>query len=180
MKKCTRCKIYKSLDQFYASGNQSNGKRSECKECTIQSIKKYRLIHREQINLWKREYRKRCNEKNPTGVKRKRYDRYNVEMERTKRRELKIQIIQQYSEGSNACNCCGEKMIEFLSLDHIFNDGNLERKNKPYNTAGTYWYKKLQKLGFPRKDRYQILCYNCNLAKSFYGGRCPHKITNAS
>jgi hypothetical protein len=31
-----------------------------------------------------------------------------------------------------------------------------------------------EKQGFPNKDRYQVLCYNCNCAKD-KNGICPHK-----
>lgn len=30
------------------------------------------------------------------------------------------------------------------------------------------------KLGWP-KDRYRLLCYNCNIARARHGGRCPHE-----
>lgn len=44
------------------------------------------------------------------------------------------------------CQCCGETDHRFLTLDHI--NG--------------------------RKDKFQILCFNCNCAKGIYG-ICPHQ-----
>jgi hypothetical protein len=32
---------------------------------------------------------------------------------------------------------------------------------------------KVKAAGYP-KDRYQLLCHNCNMAKGFYG-LCPHQ-----
>ena len=34
-------------------------------------------------------------------------------------------------------------------------------------------YRWLKKHGFP-KEGFQLLCYNCNCAKGFFG-KCPHK-----
>jgi len=54
-------------------------------------------------------------------------------------------------------------------LDHINNDGNLERLELKEHQI----YYKAKREGFP-KDRYQLLCANCNLAKGVYG-KCPHE-----
>jgi hypothetical protein len=70
------------------------------------------------------------------------------------------------------CACCGEDNPDFLSLDHINEDGGKERKNG--TVAKTY------KLALKENDptKYQILCYNCNMGRSFRGidGVCPHKL----
>jgi hypothetical protein len=60
------------------------------------------------------------------------------------------------------CKCCGENREEFLTIDHINNDGKKDRSN---------FYKKIVKLGFP--DDLQTLCWNCIHAKHIYGV-CPH------
>lgn len=67
------------------------------------------------------------------------------------------------------CECCNETIEEFLTLDHINGDGNLERLQ-----FGNRLYAKVAKEGFP-KDRYRLLCFNCNWACR--GGRtCPHQL----
>lgn len=73
------------------------------------------------------------------------------------------------------CKCCGEKQIEFLTLDHINGGGTIERKQY----RGDQLIKKIIKDGFPKE--YQILCFNCNWAKHRQG-ICPHnkKIFKAS
>lgn len=84
------------------------------------------------------------------------------------------------------CNCCGETQREFLALDHVHNDGNLERKNRwnfetqpeTSRSAGKRSRRNSQLIreilrGERPKENYQILCHNCNMAKSFYGA-CPH------
>lgn len=67
------------------------------------------------------------------------------------------------------CACCGDTTIEFLSLDHIEGGGNKHRKSIG---GGANLYRWIVKNNFP--EGFQVLCFNCNLSKGFYG-RCPHK-----
>lgn len=82
--------------------------------------------------------------------------------------KLKRQTMDAYG---GHCSCCGENRIEFLSLDHIYNDGGEERRNG--GTAGGSWYRRLRNQGYPQ-GRLQVLCLNCNGAKAYYG-ICPHE-----
>lgn len=66
------------------------------------------------------------------------------------------------------CECCGENMERFLTIDHVNNDGKEHRKT--YSNL----YRWLIKNGFPR-DGFQVLCMNCNWGKQMNGGVCPHK-----
>jgi hypothetical protein len=68
----------------------------------------------------------------------------------------------------NKCDCCGEEEKEFLSLDHINGGGYKHRKS-----TGTNIYVVARREGYP-KDKYRVLCYNCNLSIGFYG-YCPHQ-----
>lgn len=85
-------------------------------------------------------------------------------------RKVKDEVISHYSYGANKCACCGENQRAFLSLDHIEGGGNQHRKKvgRKYGSIH-YW---LKKKGYPKG--FQVLCYNCNMAKSFRNG-CPHK-----
>jgi hypothetical protein len=88
-----------------------------------------------------------------------------LETHRIKQHMLKQVVCDYY--GPN-CVCCGEKDYHFLSIDHIENGrGNPAKRH----TSGTI-YRWLKKNNFP--SGFQTLCYNCNLAKGFYGV-CPHK-----
>ena len=82
------------------------------------------------------------------------------------RHRQRLEVIEAYG---GKCVCCGEAHPEFLTVDHVFNDGAEERKTE---WSGT-WYAKLKKLGWP-KDRYQLLCWNCNSSKGIHG-YCPHQ-----
>jgi hypothetical protein len=73
------------------------------------------------------------------------------------------------------CGCCGELRPEFLAIDHVNGDGAAHRRELKLQRikAGAGFYRYLRRLGYP-KDRFQLLCYNCNVAKSIYG-QCPHE-----
>jgi hypothetical protein len=77
-----------------------------------------------------------------------------------------------FSRYGKTCKCCGEKNIEFLTLDHINGGGNKHRKELK-STGGVGFYHKLIKLGLP--EGFQTLCFNCNLASHHNGGVCPHQ-----
>lgn len=94
------------------------------------------------------------------GCRRKNHKQYT--------RNIKLYIIKGY--GSK-CMCCGESNPDKLTIDHIYSDGNVERQNGLISTA---LYRKLIKEKFP-KDKYQLLCCNCNFSKGHYG-YCPHEL----
>lgn len=105
------------------------------------------------------------------GIKRDKY------YERAKRRsewlrtyyaKLKLEVLEAY--GSK-CACCGETEPLFLELDHIHNDGKVDRQ-RHNGLSLMIW---LKELGFP-KDRYQLLCANCNQGKARNNGICPHQL----
>lgn len=77
--------------------------------------------------------------------------------------------------GGAICNCCGENNLDFLSLDHVFNDGYLDHNKNKVRCAGSALYSKLRRLGYPDKQRFQVLCMNCNFGKKINHGICPHK-----
>lgn len=65
------------------------------------------------------------------------------------------------------CSCCSENRYEFLTIDHVNNDGASHRKE--FGEAIGSW---LKKNGYPAG--FQVLCMNCNWAKGRYG-ECPHE-----
>lgn len=84
--------------------------------------------------------------------------------------KIRNKILAHYGKGTPHCNCCGEKEVKFLVIDHLFNDGKVERK---LGIKGLPLWRKIIKENYPKT--YQVLCYNCNMAKAFHG-QCPHKI----
>lgn len=92
-------------------------------------------------------------------------------LEKIRRQKVKLEVLTHYSNGEPTCNCCHETALAFLTLDHINNDGHEERKL----LNGTHMYAYVKRNGFP--PRYQVLCWNCNIAK-YTSGICPHKIAS--
>ena len=115
---------------------------------------KHKSVCRNCLNEWRRKNKDRVNEQ-----QKKHYDK------------IKLEVFNHYCGGDIKCACCGEKQIEFLTIDHINGDGAKERKES--NTkGGKIFYAQLKKKGYPAG--YQVLCFNCNCAKGF-SGQCPHK-----
>jgi hypothetical protein len=85
------------------------------------------------------------------------------------RAQLKLEMFQEFGWQ---CQCCGENNPHFLTLDHIKNDGNKHREELRSDSVEVI-YSAAKKEGWP-KDRYQLLCINCNWAKGKFGC-CPHK-----
>lgn len=97
---------------------------------------------------------------------------YNRQWSADYRARLRSEMLIAYG---GKCNCCGEDQSLFLQLDHVENDGHLDRKaHKTSNKLLAH----LKKAGWP-KDRYQLLCANCNFGKLMNGGVCPHQIQEA-
>lgn len=88
-----------------------------------------------------------------------------------KKAQYKLARLEMIEAYGGRCVCCDETRPEFLSIDHIFNDGAEERASAAKWRAGRIQYV-LRDLGWP-KDRYQLLCFNCNIAKHIHG-ECPH------
>jgi hypothetical protein len=89
-----------------------------------------------------------------------------LEAGRRNYRKLRDEVFAAY--GGYACACCGESTPEFLQIDHIDGSGGLRRRMAGSN----YLYKWLRARGYP--EGFQVLCANCNIAKSRYGV-CPHQ-----
>ena len=84
------------------------------------------------------------------------------------RDKLRARMFEVYGDR---CVCCGESNKKFLTLDHIQNDGWKEKQFGKHRKSN--WYKLAIK--HPDKNRFQILCWNCNMGKAKNGGVCPHK-----
>lgn len=92
----------------------------------------------------------------------------HVKLYRLKKRQ---EVVEKYG---GKCRCCGEHRLPFLTIDHVNNDGASDRKELYGSQKGCSlkWYLKLCRES-PRDDL-QVLCWNCNAAKSHFG-ECPHQ-----
>ena len=97
------------------------------------------------------------------------------ESRKVKVQQLKKDVFTVYSKrhsNSNipCCRCCGlDEHLDFLTVDHI--DGRKTRPRKEQGLLGANLNRWLRKNNYP--DGFQILCFNCNSTKGFFG-TCPH------
>lgn len=164
LRQCKTCHQRKSPDEFYLRNKRWPAR--ECKECVKAKLQTIRgtTDGRERKLAASRKYNK--SEKN------KRADlRYYLKKGRVltnERRRLRHErVITKYG---GMCVCCGETIRAFLHIDHVRNNGNVERRTIPM----TKLYKFLDRSPARLSD-YQILCANCNLGKHRNGGVCPHE-----
>ena len=86
------------------------------------------------------------------------------------RHAIKAAVLVGYG---NRCACCGETEALFLSVDHVNNDGAAHRAALGGRYIGMEKIRRqIIKDKFP--PNFQVLCFNCNCAKGFFG-RCPHE-----
>lgn len=111
-----------------------------------------------------KQYREANLGKVRAGVSRRNKERWQ---------ELKLTAITKFG---GRCVCCGETGIEFLTIDHINNDG-AEHRRQIKTAFGIYGW--LERNNWPTQGL-QLLCWNCNMAKRTNNGVCPHQRSEGS
>jgi len=119
--------------------------------------KAYKLRQREYSKKWRRENREKF-----------------LETQQKCYQKARFEVLSYYSKGEPKCACCGERGIEFLTIDHIDGNGSEHRRQiDPERKIGgngfVYW---LKKNNYP--EGFQVLCANCNFAKR-QNKHCPHQ-----
>lgn len=163
-------------------GKRSSSAKTCSLECSIKNNhlhkKNYYSKNRKEILIKSKKYyeeqRKRSHDWYYANIKRRRLymdENKNKINDDQKKRRLKRRVIVLIHYGGNPpkCVCCGETLIEFLTIDHINNNGAKHRDI--IGKSGHALYDWLIKNNFP--EGYQVMCWNCNWAKS-HGG-CPHQ-----
>ena len=131
--------------------------------------------------MWTEKSRKKWKENNLQKMKElkekwiKNNPKKYKEQKRRSHWNIKVKTLKHYGGENPKCACCGEKEIKFLTIDHINNNGAKHRKELKKSGYNFYYWLKRNK--YP--SEYQVLCFNCNIAKGLYG-KCPHnkKILN--
>lgn len=169
-KLCTGCGETKPLTAEYFHRRAGNKFQSRCKACQLLARRGWVANNEERASAmnkaWRDANRPHVNSKRREN-RSKNLERHR-EHDRVRNASLRLETIEAYG---GACSCCGETQLAFLAIDHINEDGAEHRKLIGGSSSLCRW---LKKHGFP-KDGFQLLCHNCNMAKSFYGG-CPHRI----
>lgn len=70
-------------------------------------------------------------------------------------------VFNHYGNSDPKCVICGERELSKLTIGHINNDGNIERKTIG---GGSNFYQWLKNNGFPNNG-YVIECFSCNCSK---------------
>ena len=143
---CTSCSIEKPRNEFPKRGGK-------CKKCKSKQRSDYYKQNKQRVLEINDQYRR----DNWESVKTYRRDRL---------REIRLEVLRAYGGDNPKCDCCGESIIEFLSIDHI--DGGGRQHRQQIKKSIYIW---LKQNDFP--DGYRVLCHNCNMAHDLYG-YCPH------
>jgi hypothetical protein len=154
LKQCIRCKRELSYDEFYSHATNKNGLRGECKKCSYEVNRVWRNKNKEQFDNTTRNYVNKNREKI-----RKYQNGWHLNFKKI--------LVDAYG---GKCSCCGESEIRFLTLEHKNRGGSAHRKQVG---GGRNVYQDVKRQGYP-KDKYEILCFNCNCSQS-NGQPCPHK-----
>lgn len=96
---------------------------------------------------------------------------YKVAWAKAKRQRARMELLDRYG---GRCVCCGASDYRWLTLHHINKDGGSERNHRRLNAANRLYYLVKQ----PKRDDLELLCYNCHLARDFFG-LCPHQDTSS-
>ncbi len=150
MKECRKCGAAKPLSEFHKNKRHPDGVHPRCKECRCAEQRDYNAANQEKIRVYRQANRDRMNEN--------RRDWY---------RRLKREVLEAYG---GKCACCGETEEAFLVFDHVNDDGAEHRKEVKAGASLLWW---ASRNGYP--PILQILCANCNTAKHFAPGGCPHQ-----
>lgn len=159
-KNCPKCNTKKPAEEFGKDTTNPTGLKTYCTPCT----KIYNKQWRDNNPDWK-NYRREHRKENVISIR---------AMDTRRNEKAKREFITAYR---GICICCGENNQAFLSLDHKDGLGKEHRKELTGNKRGgssSRMYSILKKLGWP-KDNYQLLCFNCNIAKHHNNNICPHE-----
>lgn len=182
-KKCTRCGIEQPLDPAHFGTRKTKTAQgwrwdSWCRECYQANTKRNNTVNPERKKQRNKEWREKQGE---DYKERRRLYRERLPLSEKERRRIhakahnnKVKRRAMDAYGG-VCQCCSESILEFLTLDHINNDGNAHRKTLRGVGSGGVLYSMLERQGWPKG--YMTLCMNCNWARHWSRDkRCPHEL----
>src|SRR5271166_6393541 len=82
------------------------------------------------------------------------------------RAAIRAEFIAAYGGKCQCPGGCNVTEPAFLGLDHTFGGGSRHRRQT--RTQGYKMYLLLREQGWP-KDRYRLMCWNCNFSRSSFG-----------
>lgn len=164
-KRCIECREIFNKSNFHKDQRYNEGLFRHCRVC--QSVKQKATYKKNAPKVLEKAREYYYNKREVGGKE-------FLEAIRIKSRQhwfnLKSLVINSYG-GKCSCPGCIETNIDFLTIDHSFNDGGKIREEIGCATV----YRDLKKRGFPKDEGIQVLCYNCNMGKRRTGS-CPHEL----
>jgi 5-methylcytosine-specific restriction endonuclease McrA len=135
-------------------------------------LRKWRAEHKEHCSEWWRKYRE-------TGKPREAMRKYQASEKgkavrakyrftpkyretarknwRDRERKLRQEVLERFGAKCAICGYDGD--IRALEIDHINNNGNIERKKMRHS--------EILKRALEHSEEYQLLCANCNRIKEY-------------
>jgi len=169
--KCKNCGIsgipFLNIDHIYGRKQMGHSR-------NMGSLRLYRYLHKEHptgyqvlcynCNMIKEvKRREKVHMQSPMAIKRRR-----------QRRDTKEFVLRSYSKGKPKCACCGFSNFNGLALDHIYGRKQMGHSRDFSSDDLRMTLKKEYKKTGKWPSGFQVLCHNCNSAKSDTGV-CPHK-----
>ncbi len=157
--KCPRCEQTKDRDEFYKARKSKDGRATYCKQCSKEKQREWKDKNREHVRQQNRQWHR--DNRESSLARKAQY-----------REDLRREVFGHYCGNSDKpfCQCCGENILVFLSIDHI-NGGGRQHREEIGKLGGSeflFWIR-----GLP--EGYQVLCRNCNWGRFANGGVCPHR-----
>lgn len=121
-----------------------------------------RKTHAEKREVWNGWYARSQDDPVKRSKRNAKLNAYMKVWGKQARAKLKADILAAYG---GKCVCCGETIEQFLTMDHIIPRSKTKESR-------SHFYIQIKKQGFP-KDKYRLLCYNCNSGRRL--GPCPHE-----
>jgi hypothetical protein len=169
-KLCISCGLSLDESEFNKSANKKDGLDSRCKPCK-------KSAYRNKADKYRRSAASRYSE-NREFILTKKRSSYSLKKDllnqerRLRRKEsggresdlqrnrYKLLKSKALNALGDCCSRCGISDSSVLCIDHVRDDGNVERKSGVVNVTI------FRKIIAGDKTPYQCLCFNCNLKKS--------------
>lgn len=147
--------------------------RTECDQCRLRRSTREKARYKQKDAAIKKSRREKIADQGLCTRCKQPCDRKTcvVCLEKQKRKAYAMKDLVYEKYGGYVCKCCGESTKEFLTLDHVNNDGAKHRRE--LGKGVSHLYRWIIKNNFP--PIFEVMCYNCNCGRRFNGGVCPHK-----
>lgn len=186
-KTCTRCGETKPADfEHFPWREKKSNWDPWCRECYRKKTNLYnaknprgKSPNQKAIEEAARQIRiTQCDESKQRVLEAKRLARLTAkerqkEHARKYNARVKREVFEHY--GGVICQCCGETEILMLALDHIAGDGAAHRRALSGDSRKNIGTAHLWARANDYPPIFRVLCMNCNWARHWNGGICPHE-----